>query len=457
LRSRPPRAPGEGIVTVCLFVGPTLPRPEIAARRDFICLPPAAMGDVYRAAAARPRAIGIIDGYFEGVPAVWHKEILWAMTQGIHVFGSASMGALRAAELQAFGMRGVGRIFAAYRSGEIEDDDEVAVLHGPAEAGYVALSEPMVNIRATLARAEAEGVITPPARAALLERAKGLFYQDRSWERLLAGAADDELRRLRDWLPAGRIDQKRRDALEMIAEMREFLAADPAPMRPDFTFEWTDMWDIASEAMAKSGRGPGDVGEDRVLDELRLDAAFEATRQRALLRHLARRGGQPRLGSADDAAHRKAEQELRMRLGLFRRADIERWCAENALTSDDFARLIEGEARLAAIDAAVEAALAHDLLDQLRLGGDYGRLLARARDKQAVLAAAGQDDVTPEDCGLTPIALAAWYFERRLARPLPEDLQAYARRLALPQLADFYRLLAREWLYSARGQVGADR
>ena len=119
--------------------------------------------------------------------------------------------------------------------------------------------------------------------------------------------------------------------------------------------------------------------------------------------------------------------------------------------------IVGGRLSRRSIDAVVDAALLRDLLDQLRLDGDYGRFLARARDKQAVLAAAGQDDVMPEDCGLTPIALAAWYFERRLARPMPEDLQAYARRLALPQLADFYRLLAREWLYSARGQVGADR
>ena len=49
-----------------------------------------------RSIAHRPRAIGIIDGYFQQVPSVWHKEILWAMAQGVHVFGSASMGALRA-------------------------------------------------------------------------------------------------------------------------------------------------------------------------------------------------------------------------------------------------------------------------------------------------------------------------------------------------------------------------
>jgi hypothetical protein len=56
-----------------------------------------AQGDVYRAALRAPRAIGIIDGYFERMPSVWHKEILWAMSRGIHVFGSASMGALELA------------------------------------------------------------------------------------------------------------------------------------------------------------------------------------------------------------------------------------------------------------------------------------------------------------------------------------------------------------------------
>src|SRR5262244_3339652 len=101
-------------MTVYLFIGPTLPRAEIAALTDFVCRPPVARGDVLRSARTRPQAIGIVDGYFDGAPAVWHKEILWAMTQGIHVFGSASMGALRAAELHAFGMHGVGHIFEAY-------------------------------------------------------------------------------------------------------------------------------------------------------------------------------------------------------------------------------------------------------------------------------------------------------------------------------------------------------
>jgi len=86
------------------------------------------------------------------------------MSQGIHVFGSASMGALRAAELAAFGMEGVGSIYEAYREGQLEDDDEVAVAHMPAAYGYKCTSTAMVDIRATLVAAQAEGVISATAR-----------------------------------------------------------------------------------------------------------------------------------------------------------------------------------------------------------------------------------------------------------------------------------------------------
>ena len=52
---------------------------EASAELKGACLPPAAEGDVYRVALHRPQAIGIIDGYFQSVPTVRHKEILWEM------------------------------------------------------------------------------------------------------------------------------------------------------------------------------------------------------------------------------------------------------------------------------------------------------------------------------------------------------------------------------------------
>src|SRR5262245_31483361 len=181
-----------------VFIGPTL-SPDVArGYLDAVYLPPAAQGDVYAAARSGPRAIGIVDGYFEHVPAVWHKEILWALCQGIPVFGSSSMGALRAAELSSFGMEGVGRIFEWYRDSLLEDDDEVALLHGPAESAFAPASEPMVNIRATVARAVQEGIMSPGTAEALLAASKRLHYSERTYPALLAsaragGAAASEL------------------------------------------------------------------------------------------------------------------------------------------------------------------------------------------------------------------------------------------------------------------------
>ncbi|MBV9199381.1 MAG: tfuA protein [Alphaproteobacteria bacterium] len=226
-----------------IFAGPSLPP---ACRPDDPALewrPPVKQGDVYEAALARPAIIGIIDGYFEVTPTVWHKEILWAMAQGIHVYGSASIGALRAAELHTFGMVGVGRIFEAYRDGILTDDDEVAVLHGPEELGYSALTEAMVNIRATLDKALAVGVLEGAMVAQLIEIAKTLFYKGRSWAAILQLASRARfpiaLDRLVAWLPTGQFDQKRVDAVEIIATIRAHLAAGVAPLVVSYRFSDT--------------------------------------------------------------------------------------------------------------------------------------------------------------------------------------------------------------------------
>jgi hypothetical protein len=243
---------------------------------DAAFLPPVKLGDVYRAVVQRrPRAIGIVDGYFQWAPAVWHKELLWAVDHGVHVFGAASMGALRAVELAPFGVRGVGRIVDAYLRGRLdgsdddpfEDDDEVAVVHGPAESGYRGSSEAMVNIRCTLVRAVAEGVVTEATRCVLTAEAKALFFPDRRWESLLArgrasGLSERELAALSGWLPVGRVDQKRLDAVAMLHEMRDFIATDPPRAQAHQAFERTTYWESAEKAFRST---------DGLLAALRLD------------------------------------------------------------------------------------------------------------------------------------------------------------------------------------------
>ena len=247
-------------MTICIFTGPTLPAEVGKQYLDAVFLPPAAQGDIYRAALSKPVAIGIIDGYFERVPSVSHKEILWAMAQGVHVLGAASMGALRAAELTLFGMEGVGDVYEAYARGELEADDEVAVAHALAEEGYRPASEALVNVRATLRAAETAGVIPAVTRESLEGIARGMFYPDRCYPLLLRRAAEQgipavHLETLRTFLPQGRVDQKRLDALALLRVLRERFTGETEPKRVHYHFEMTDAWEhIRERAMRDISR-----------------------------------------------------------------------------------------------------------------------------------------------------------------------------------------------------------
>jgi hypothetical protein len=229
-----------------VFLGPTLAVQDATTLLDAHYLPPARQGDVYRAVRdRRPLVIGLVDGVFQQAPAVWHREILWALTLGVHVFGSASMGALRAAELAVFGMKGVGRIYESYSTGNwpgfdarFEDDDEVAVIHAPPEAGSISLSDAMVDLRDTLLAAEANGVLTYAERIALADAMKRRHFADRSIAALAEAAGGPA----GAWIATHPVRRKRLDAEAMLAAMAEFLAKDPAPFQPAFRFTPALVW-----------------------------------------------------------------------------------------------------------------------------------------------------------------------------------------------------------------------
>ena len=173
-----------------VYVGPTLSADEVRARLPGATVePPAAVGDILRAARRRTVArIALVDGYFERMAAVWHKEILVALERGIAVYGASSMGALRAAELAPFGMVGVGAIYRDFARGVLVADDEVAVAHLPAEYGYRAMSDALVNLRYGLARAAATGIASETVHTRLVELAQLRFYRERSWTQLVTDA-----------------------------------------------------------------------------------------------------------------------------------------------------------------------------------------------------------------------------------------------------------------------------
>lgn len=124
-----------------IYVGPTLFGCDVDKRENEIWLPPAGQGDLLRGVLVHnPAQIVLIDGTFYHTLAVWVKEILYALADGIRVIGASSMGAIRAAECWRYGMVGVGRIYEDYRSGKVQDDAYVAMSYDPNT--YKPLTEP---------------------------------------------------------------------------------------------------------------------------------------------------------------------------------------------------------------------------------------------------------------------------------------------------------------------------
>jgi hypothetical protein len=435
-------------VTVHVFTGPTLSADEARGEIDAVMHPPAAQGDVYRAALERPAAIGIIDGYFEHVPSVSHKEILWAMSEGVHVFGSASIGALRAAELAPFGMEGVGAVFDAFARGDLEDDDEVAVAHATAEHGHRSLSEAMVNIRATIAAAVSGGVIEAAFGAAIEATAKALFYPYRCYPIVLTRAAEAGLdpaaiEALRGFLREGQVNRKREDARAMLRVMRERLAAGLSPKKVSYSFMRTDAWEFIRASAERQTDGVTTALPAALLEELRITGALPSAQRGAMARALAIEAAHRQSRTARGAVLQEALDGFRRDRGLLAPGDLQRWLEEQEI--GDLERFMQDEAQVRWADALFASHASRSLGDHLRSTGEYGPLLARARAKASALEARGPGSSGEGE--MTATELYRWYFEQRLGRPVPAHLAVYARSIGLDDEAALERMIRRELAY----------
>jgi hypothetical protein len=437
-------------MNVVVFLGPTLPVGAARSVLDASYLQPAGHGDIYRAALARPRAIALIDGYFRSVAAVRHKEILWAMAEGIHVFGAASMGALRATELAPFGMVGIGRIFDAFSTGALEDDDEVAIEHGPAELGYTATSDAMVNIRATFEAACQAGVIDLPLCQDLVRLAKQMPYAQRNYTTLLECAAAQGLARpavdrLLAWLPSGRVDLKQEDALNLLGVIRDFLVTDPPPLAVKYVFARTEAWERDVAAAAPAGDNGSSLLRNELLDEVRLvPGLYRRIHEAALARALALREANRQGIDLDARARESARVAWQHAHGLTDTAALTAWQRDNHIEGGSFAAFVSEEERRRQLAEMAEPLIEHHLLAALRASGDFASIAARAADKRHALESRA---AAPGELGLPRSRLLAWYCSRRMGRDGPVDADALAAELGFVDATALCRALALEFVF----------
>ncbi|HEX6292834.1 MAG TPA: TfuA-like protein [Herpetosiphonaceae bacterium] len=277
---------------IVVFLGPSLPLAEAKKIRNATFLPPAEQGDLLGVVNDfKPRVIGLIDGVFLSKPAVWHKEILYALTCGIHVYGASSMGALRAAELSAFGMRGVGEIFKKFASGEFLDDDEVALVHGDADTNYRALTEPMVNVRETLVQARQHGIIDQAQYEALEQLAKQIYFAERTRPAFISAAVEQGIvadgGKLAAFFATNYVDVKRQDAIDLLTVLTR-LPDDLAPFVADFELANNRLFETLLLKDASIWEGDTKITRGDVMSYHALhDASFEYSNFSALNRGLA--------------------------------------------------------------------------------------------------------------------------------------------------------------------------
>lgn len=446
-------------MNITIFLGPSLRENDARAVLEADYRAPVSQGDVYRAVLDGAQIIGIVDGYFERIPAVWHKEILWALSRGVHVFGASSMGALRAAELSSFGMTGIGSVFEAFRRGELEDDDEVTIAHGPKELGYPATSEAMVNIRGTLADALAEGVVSRNTCTTLLTIAKSLYYPLRNYDTILEQASGDqevpgaELDALRQWLPTGRKDYKKTDALELLRTVKERVDGGLAPFQPSFQFETTDAWEQVARRTGRQVAAaiPDDLPMDLILEELRLDGtAYSKTLGIALSRALSLREAERQGATVDRERFRAVLNNFFAQRGLTTPDAIKAWMSNQDVDADGLTNLIQRELKVGLVETLFRDDIMAQIPDSLRVGGIYGDVVSRSKAKQQWLTENGYDSVSLEACELDEDELLAWHFRKRRNQDIPKDLDSYAQSLGLGNRFDFLQALLRDYLFEEK-------
>ncbi|MFE3163352.1 TfuA-like protein [Streptomyces sp. NPDC059224] len=219
-----------------VFVGPTLSRSEpVLSAPGVLVWPPAQHGDLFNPAIREGDTVVVIDGVYHQAPALRHKEILAAMGRGVRVIGAASIGALRAAELDSFGMVGVGDVYEAYARGEITGDDEVAVGQAP-DGDRQALTWPVVSLRRVVRLAQAGGVLDEVRGDRLVGALRGVYYPQRTTAAVRAVCLQHGEQGFVRWLADHRArdpyfgDVKRADALAAVRAAREGTV--PAGPRP---------------------------------------------------------------------------------------------------------------------------------------------------------------------------------------------------------------------------------
>ena len=210
-----------------VYLGPTLKREEAIKILDADYRDPAKKGDFLMLSrdSDEKKFVGFIDGVFlHDYPPPPIEVYHLATRKNIELIGASSLGALRAVELEKFGMKGIGKIFQLYKNGLINADDEVAVTF--VRGSNILQSEAMIDIRFNLFLAYKRRIITNETKKRIAKIAKNIYFPFRNYEDIIKLTQQqlpsiyDELEGFRSYILKNRDSLKARDAIKLLKYLK---------------------------------------------------------------------------------------------------------------------------------------------------------------------------------------------------------------------------------------------
>ena len=210
-------------------MGPSLDVQKARRIFDADYRPPAKKGDLIgllsESKDADSMIVGLIDGLFlQDYPPTPIEVYQLVRKRNTLVLGAASIGALRAVELERFGMIGIGKIFELFKLRKFTADDEVAVTFNE-ETQYLQ-SEAMIDIRYNLLIAFKKGVIDEYARRTTAKVAKSMYFPDRNYADIINETQrrfphlSASMKFLQSFIAKNRRSLKEKDAVRLITHAK---------------------------------------------------------------------------------------------------------------------------------------------------------------------------------------------------------------------------------------------
>jgi TfuA protein len=207
-----------------------------------VTAPPIKRGDIGADLRAGWQVIAIVDGEFNQSLAVTPTEVLDALRCGVKVYGSSSMGALRAAELEPFGMIGHGKVFETLRGSAYFRDDHLGQIYFQEHQASLPMIDLVFGLERLLETGRTDGRTANKIEKAYLK----MHYAERSLEGLRAlFTTDSRALAAIGALARPTMSTKRADGLGLLRLIKRDLAEIRRTNR---------MWTLARFGRPKGGR-----------------------------------------------------------------------------------------------------------------------------------------------------------------------------------------------------------